>query len=668
MAKIIGIDLGTTNSVVAVMEGSEPKVLINEEGGRLTPSVVGFGKDGQILVGQVAKRQAVLNPENTVFSIKRFMGRRYDEVGEEVRLVPYKVVKGENQDARILAGGKEYTPQQVSAMILGKLKKAAETYLGEEVKQAVITVPAYFNDSQRQATKDAGTIAGLEVLRIINEPTAAALAYGLDRKKNELIAVFDFGGGTFDISILEVGDNVVEVKSTNGDTHLGGDNIDQRLIEWIIAEFRKDQGIDLSKDRTVLQRLKEGAEKAKIELSSDDGDRDQPAVHHRGRVGTEAPAAEAVAGEVRADGPGHPRPDPEAVRDGGARRGRPRGQDRRGRPRGRLDPHPEGRGDGEDVLRQGSAPGRQPRRGRRGGRGGAGRRARRDGEGPAAPRRDPAVAGDRDAGRRDDEADRAEHDDSRAQERGLHHRVGQPAERGDPRPPGGARDGRGQPDARAVPPRRDPAGAARRAAGRGDLRHRRERDPPREREGQGDAEGAEDHDHRVDRARQERHRQDGEGGRAARGGGPEAEGGDRGAQPARFAGVQHGEDAEGAPGQGPGGDGGQGGGRARGGEGGLEVGGRGRAQGRGREADPRVPRPRGAHVQAGVFRAGRGGGPGRGALPGRGRPPRATSSTRSTRTPRRSRRVISSTRPVAAAIRRRGRGGGPWRSCGFGTR
>jgi molecular chaperone DnaK len=268
MAKIIGIDLGTTNSVVAVMEGSEPKILINEEGGRLTPSVVGFGKDGQILVGQVAKRQAVLNPENTVFSIKRFMGRRYDEVTEEVRLVPYKVVKGENQDARILAGGKEFTPQQVSAMILGKLKKAAETYLGEEVKQAVITVPAYFNDSQRQATKDAGTIAGLEVLRIINEPTAAALAYGLDRKKNELIAVFDFGGGTFDISILEVGDNVVEVKSTNGDTHLGGDNIDQRLIEWIIAEFRKDQGIDLSKDRTVLQRLKEGAEKAKIELSS----------------------------------------------------------------------------------------------------------------------------------------------------------------------------------------------------------------------------------------------------------------------------------------------------------------------------------------------------------------------------------------------------------------
>src|SRR5512139_2173623 len=268
MAKIIGIDLGTTNSVVAVMEGSEPKVLINEEGGRLTPSVVGFGKDGQILVGQVAKRQAVLNPENTVFSIKRFMGRRYDEVGEEVRLVPYKVVQGPNQDARVLASGKEYTPQQISAMVLGKLKKAAETYLGEEVKQAVITVPAYFNDSQRQATKDAGTIAGLEVLRIINEPTAAALAYGLDRKKNELIAVFDFGGGTFDISILEVGDNVVEVKSTNGDTHLGGDNIDQAIINWLVEEFKKDQGIDLSRDQMVMQRLKEAGEKAKIELSS----------------------------------------------------------------------------------------------------------------------------------------------------------------------------------------------------------------------------------------------------------------------------------------------------------------------------------------------------------------------------------------------------------------
>ncbi|RMG59701.1 MAG: molecular chaperone DnaK [Deltaproteobacteria bacterium] len=268
MSKIIGIDLGTTNSVVAVMEGGEPKVIINEEGSRITPSVVAFGKDGQILVGQVAKRQAITNPENTIYSIKRFMGRRYDEVKEEIEMVPYKVVRGPNDDARVKVGDKEYTPQQISAMILSKLKKAAEAYLGEEVKKAVITVPAYFNDAQRQATKDAGTIAGLEVLRIINEPTAAALAYGLDKKKNELIAVYDFGGGTFDISILEVGENVVEVKATNGDTHLGGDNIDQRIIDWIIEEFKRDQGIDLSQDKMALQRLKEAAEKAKIELSS----------------------------------------------------------------------------------------------------------------------------------------------------------------------------------------------------------------------------------------------------------------------------------------------------------------------------------------------------------------------------------------------------------------
>jgi len=268
MPKIIGIDLGTTNSVVAVMEGGEPEVLINEEGSRLTPSVVGFTKDDQVLVGQVAKRQAITNPGNTVFSIKRFVGRRYDEVAEEITMVPYEIKRGEKNDARVQIGDKDYTPQQISSMILNKLKKAAEAYLGEEVKQAVITVPAYFNDSQRQATKDAGTIAGLEVLRIINEPTAAALAYGLDKKKNEVIAVYDFGGGTFDISILEVGENVVEVKATNGDTHIGGDNLDQRIIEWIVEEFKKDQGIDLGNDKMALQRLKEAAEKAKIELSS----------------------------------------------------------------------------------------------------------------------------------------------------------------------------------------------------------------------------------------------------------------------------------------------------------------------------------------------------------------------------------------------------------------
>src|SRR4051812_11122043 len=268
MSKIIGIDLGTTNSVVAVMEGGQPVVIANQEGGRTTPSVVGFAKSGERLVGQVAKRQAVTNPENTIYSIKRFMGRRYDEVVEEMKLVPYKVVRGDSGDARVESNGKKYSPPEISAMILTKLKEAAEAYLGEKVTAAVITVPAYFNDAQRQATKDAGQIAGLEVKRIINEPTAAALAYGLDKKKDETIAVFDFGGGTFDISILEVGDGVVEVKSTNGDTHLGGDNIDQRLIDWIIGEFRKENGIDLSKDQMALQRLKEAAEKAKIELST----------------------------------------------------------------------------------------------------------------------------------------------------------------------------------------------------------------------------------------------------------------------------------------------------------------------------------------------------------------------------------------------------------------
>src|SRR5918999_1399002 len=269
MSKIIGIDLGTTNSVVAVMEGGEPTVITNSEGGRTTPSVVAFTKDGSRLVGQVAKRQAVTNPENTVYSIKRFMGRRYNEVTEEIKQVPYKVQgAGSGGDVRINAGGKEWSPPEISAIILQKMKQSAEDYLGQKVEKAVITVPAYFNDAQRQATKDAGKIAGLEVMRIVNEPTAAALAYGLDKKKDETIAVFDFGGGTFDISILEVGEGVVEVKSTNGDTHLGGDDIDERLIEWIIEEFKRDQGIDLSNDKMALQRLKEAAEKAKIELSS----------------------------------------------------------------------------------------------------------------------------------------------------------------------------------------------------------------------------------------------------------------------------------------------------------------------------------------------------------------------------------------------------------------
>ncbi len=267
MGKIIGIDLGTTNSVVSVMEGGSPVVIPNQEGARTTPSVIGFAKSGDRLVGQVAKRQAVTNPENTIYSAKRFMGRRLNEVGEEAKLVPYKVIAGENGDARIEVQGKGYAPPEISSMVLKKLKEAAEAYLGEKVTEAVITVPAYFNDAQRQATKDAGQIAGLDVKRIINEPTAAALAYGLDKKKDETIAVYDFGGGTFDISILEVGDGVVEVKSTNGDTHLGGDNIDERVVQWLISEFKNENGIDLGKDKMALQRLRDAAETAKIELS-----------------------------------------------------------------------------------------------------------------------------------------------------------------------------------------------------------------------------------------------------------------------------------------------------------------------------------------------------------------------------------------------------------------
>ncbi len=268
MGKIIGIDLGTTNSVVAIMEGKEPKVITNEEGGRLTPSVVAFDDKGEVLVGQIARRQAITNPENTIYSIKRFMGRKFDEVQEEAKRVPYKIVRAPNGDVAVEIRGKRYSPPELSARILSKLKTAAEAYLGEKITEAVITVPAYFNDAQRQATKDAGRIAGLDVKRIVNEPTAAALAYGLDKGKDHLIAVYDFGGGTFDVSVLEVGEKVVEVVSTNGDTHLGGDDIDQRIIDWLIAEFKKDQGIDVSKDKMVLQRLKEAGEKAKIELSS----------------------------------------------------------------------------------------------------------------------------------------------------------------------------------------------------------------------------------------------------------------------------------------------------------------------------------------------------------------------------------------------------------------
>ena len=299
MSKIIGIDLGTTNSVVAVMEGGEPVVITNPEGSRITPSVVGFTKSGERLVGQVAKRQAVTNPENTVFSIKRFMGRKHDEVSEEMKMVPYTVERAPNGDVRIKVGGESYPPPQISAMVLQKLKQAAEAYLGQPVTKAVITVPAYFNDAQRQATKEAGTIAGLEVMRIVNEPTAAALAYGLDKKKDETIAVYDFGGGTFDISILEVGEGVVEVKATNGDTHLGGDNLDQRIIDWIVTEFKKEEGIDLEQGPHGASAAAGGGREGQDGALHGHGDRHQPAVHHGRSDRSQAPGEDAEPGEVR---------------------------------------------------------------------------------------------------------------------------------------------------------------------------------------------------------------------------------------------------------------------------------------------------------------------------------------------------------------------------------
>jgi molecular chaperone DnaK len=365
--KVIGIDLGTTNSVVAVMEGGDPVVIPNSEGGRTTPSVVGFTKDGERLVGQVAKRQAVTNPQNTIFSIKRFMGRKMPEVTEEIKRVPYKVLSGPNDLAVVEVQGKRYTPPEISAMILQKMKQTAEDYLGHSVSKAVITVPAYFNDSQRQATKDAGKIAGLDVLRIINEPTAAALAYGLDKKKDEKVAVFDLGGGTYDISVLELydveGSRQFEVKSTNGDTHLGGDDFDQRVIDWIVGEFKRDQGIDLSKDPMALQRLKEAAEKAKMELSSTmSTDINLPFIT---ADQSETPQLFALAREVRA---ACRRPDSahHSADAAGAqgRRAEARGG-RRGHLRRRADAHAQSSRDRQELLQEGAAQGRQPRRGRR---------------------------------------------------------------------------------------------------------------------------------------------------------------------------------------------------------------------------------------------------------------------------------------------------------------
>ena len=360
MGKIIGIDLGTTNSCVAVMEGGEPKVIPNEEGGRTTPSVVGFTKTGERLVGQVAKRQAITNPENTVYSIKRFMGRRFDEVNEEMKMVPYKVVQSGDHVA-VLAQGKEYTPPQISAMILQKLKKAAEDYLGEKVTEAVITVPAYFNDAQRQATKDAGQIAGLEVKRIINEPTAAALAYGLDKKKDETIAVYDFGGGTFDISILEVGEGVIEVKATNGDTHLGGDNIDQRIVDWLIDEFKKDEGLDLrgKGNEMALQRLRDAAERAKIELSTTMETEINLPFITADASGPKHLVKKLTRAKLEGDGGRHHRAlgrSVQAVHEG---RGRRCQQDQRSRAGRRTDAYAAHSGAGEGTVRQGRPQGRE---------------------------------------------------------------------------------------------------------------------------------------------------------------------------------------------------------------------------------------------------------------------------------------------------------------------
>ena len=363
MAKVIGIDLGTTNSCVAVMDGKDAKVIENAEGARTTPSIVAFTDDGERLVGQPAKRQAVTNPENTIFAVKRLIGRRYDDpvTEKDKKLVPYKIVKGDNGDAWVEAAGKKQSPSQVSAMILQKMKETAEAYLGEKVEKAVITVPAYFNDAQRQATKDAGKIAGLEVLRIINEPTAAALAYGLDKKEGKTIAVYDLGGGTFDISVLEIGDGVFEVKSTNGDTFLGGEDFDMRLVEYLAAEFKKEQGIDLKTDKLALQRLKEAAEKAKIELSSSAQTEinlpfitaDQTGPKHLTMKLTRAKFESLVDDFVQRT----IEPCKAALKDAGLKAGR----DRRSGAGRRHDPHAQDPGSGEAVLRQGAAQGRQPR-------------------------------------------------------------------------------------------------------------------------------------------------------------------------------------------------------------------------------------------------------------------------------------------------------------------
>ena len=545
MGKTIGIDLGTTNSCMAVLEGGEPTVIENAEGARTTPSVVAFTEGGERLVGAPAKRQAVTNPENTVFSIKRFMGRKEAEVKEEEKIVPFEVVAGPNGDARVKAGGKEFAPPEISAMILQKLKADAEAYLGDSVDAAVITVPAYFNDDQRQATKDAGKVAGLDVKRIINEPTAAALAYGLDKEDtDQTILVFDLGGGTFDVSVLEIGDGVFEVKATAGDNHLGGDNFDKAIVDWLVSEFKKAEGVDLSQDKMALQRLYQEAEKAKTELSSAQETQinlpfitavDSVPKHLNQRL-TRSKLNELTADLLdRVVGP------TKQALERRRRRGRHRHRPRR--PRRRHDAHARRPGEGQGADRQGPAPGREPGRGRGRRRRDPGGRARRRRQGRAAARRHPADPRHRDQGRRDDQADRAQHDDPDPQVGDLLHGRGQPAERRGPRAPGRARDGRLQQVARQVPADRHPAGAARRAADRGHVRHRRERHPQRGRQGSRHRQGAEDRDQGRLRPRRRRGRADGQGRRGARRGRP---------PPARAGrGPQHGRERR-LPGRAPG--------------------------------------------------------------------------------------------------------------------
>ena len=501
MGRIIGIDLGTTNSCVSVMEGNTTKVIENSEGARTTPSIIAYQEDGEVLVGASAKRQSVTNPKNTLYAVKRLIGRKFTEkeVQKDINLMPYEILAADNGDAWVGVRGKKLAPQQVSAEVLRKMKKTAEDYLGEEVTEAVITVPAYFNDSQRQATKDAGRIAGLDVKRIINEPTAAALAFGLDKhgKGDRKIAVYDLGGGTFDISIIEIadvdGEMQFEVLSTNGDTFLGGEDFDQRIIDFIVAEFKKEQGVDLTKDVLALQRLKEAAEKAKIELSSQtQTDVNLPYItadasgpKHLNikltRAKLESLVEELIDRTIA--------PCQTAIKDAGVKVSdiddvilvggmtrMPKVQDKV-----------------KEALRQGAAQGREPRRGR-------GRRRRHPGpgalgrpQGRAAARRHPAVAGHRDARRRDDQDDQEEHHDPDQVQPGVLDRRRQPAGRHDQGLPGRARAGRGQQEPGRVQPRRHPAGGARHAADRSDLRHRRQRHPARRRQGQGHRQGKQDH-------------------------------------------------------------------------------------------------------------------------------------------------------------------------------